>query len=202
MIECTDKQPPAERKSALGVQRPALDALREQQFFANPSRCADQRTAVLVSADLDKAVGDAAGEKTVLDSAITDARQRLGANYAKDRNLADNLRVYLTRAERYDELDALHPKLMAAYPDDYVYAYRYGGSLLKRGKPAEALPYLEQAAQKTFGANRLMVATLRVQALLALHRRADAEQVVADALEANGPWFPEAAQKLKAALQG
>lgn len=201
MIECADKQPADERNRMLGAQRPALDALREQQFFANPPQCADQRTAVLVSADLDKAVGDAAGEKTVLDRAIADARQRLGDNYAKDRNLADNLRVYLTLAERYDELDALYPKLMAAYPDDYVYAYRYGGSLLKRGKPAEALPYLEQAAQKTFGANRLLVATLRVQALLALHRRADAEHVVADALEANGPWFPEAAAKLKAALK-
>ena len=201
MIECTDKQPADERKSVLGAQRLALDGLRERQFFANPPQCADQRTAVLVSADLAKAVGDVAGEKTVLDRAIADARQRLGDNYAKDRNLADNLRVYLTLAERYDELDALYPQLMAAYPDDYVYAYRYGGSLLKRGKPAEALPYLERAAQKTFGANRLVVATLRVQALLALHRRADAEQVVADALEANGPWFPEAAAKLRSALK-
>ena len=201
LIECTDKQPLAERKSVLGAQHAALDALREKQFFANPSQCADQRTAVLVSADLAKASGDAAGEKNVLDRAIADARQRLGDDYAKDRNLADNLRVYLTRAERFDELDALYPKLMAAYPDDYVYAYRYGGSLLKRGKPTEALPYLEQAAQKTFGANRLAVATLRVQALLALHRRAEAEQVVADALEANGPWFPEATAKLKDALK-
>ena len=201
MIECTGKQPADERKGVLGAQRPALEALREKQFFADPPQCADQRTAVLVSADLAKAVGDAAGEKTVLDHAIADARTRLGEDYAKDRNLADNLRVYLTRAERYDELDALYPKLMAAYPDDYVYAYRFGGSLLKRGKPAQALPYLEQAAEKSFGANRLMVATLRVQALLALKRHADAEKVVADALEANGPWFPEQAQKLKDALK-
>jgi thiol-disulfide isomerase/thioredoxin len=202
MIDCTEKQPADERKSILGGQRAALAALREKQFFATPPQCADQRSAVLVSADLAKAVGDASGEKDVLDHAIADARARLHEDYANDRNLADNLRVYLTRAERVDELDVLYPKLMAAYPGDYVYAYRYGGSLLKRGKPAQALPYLEQAAQKTFGANRLMVATLRVQALLALHRRADAEQVVADALEANGPWFPEAAEKLKAALKG
>jgi len=202
MIECTEKQPANERQSVLGGQRAALDALREKQFFAEPPQCADQRTAVLVSADLAKAVADANGEKAMLDRAIADTRARLHGDYAKDRNLADNLRVYLTRAERMDELDALYPQLMAAYPDDYVYAYRYGGSLLKRGKPAQALPYLEQAAQKTFGANRLAVATLRVQALLALHRHADAERVVADALEANGPWFPEAAAKLKAALKG
>ena len=100
------------------------------------------------------------------------------------------------------EVDALMPKLIAAYPDDYVYAYRYGRSLLERKQPAAALPYLEQAAGKTFGVNRLMVATLRVQALLALKRRDDAEKVVAEALQENGPWFPEQAQKLKDALKG
>jgi predicted Zn-dependent protease len=93
------------------------------------------------------------------------------------------------------------PKLIAAYPDDYVYSYRYGGSLLKRNKPAEALPYLERAAEKSFGANRLAVATLRAKALIALNRRPDAEKVVADALEANGPWFPEQAERLKAVLK-
>jgi hypothetical protein len=61
--------------------------------------------------------------------------------------------------------------------------------------------YLEKAADKAFGANRLAVAGLRVKALLALHRKADAEKVVADALQANGPWFPEQAEKLKAALK-
>ena len=109
--------------------------------------------------------------------------------------------MYLTRAKRMDEVDALMPKLMSAYPDDYVYAYRYGRSLLERGKAAEALPYLEQAAGKAFGVNRLTVATLRVQALLALQRRADAEAVVAETLQQNGPWFPEQAAKLKATLK-
>ena len=202
LVECGEKLPESERKAVLGAQRPALNSLLDKQVFVEPAQCADQRTSVLVAADLAKAIGDKAAETAALDRGIADARRRLGENYAKDRNLADNLRVYLTRAERFDELDALYPKLMAAYPDDYVYAYRYGGSLLKRGKPDQALPYLEQAAQKTFGANRLAVATLRVQALLALKRRDDAEKVVADALEANGPWFPEAAAKLKAALKG
>jgi thiol-disulfide isomerase/thioredoxin len=202
LVECSEKLPQSERKSVLTTQRPALNTLLDKQVFVEPAQCADQRTSVLVAADLAKAIGDRSGETAALDRGIADARRRLGDSYAKDRNLADNLRVYLTRAERFDELDALYPELMAAYPDDYVYAYRYGGSLLKRGKPAQALPYLEQAAQKTFGANRLAVATLRVQALLALKRRDDAEKVVTDALEANGPWFPEAAAKLKATLQG
>jgi predicted Zn-dependent protease len=93
------------------------------------------------------------------------------------------------------------PKLMAAYPDDYVYAYRYGRSLLDRNRPAEALPYFEQAAQKSFGANRLAVAEQHAKALLALKRRGDAEKVVTEALEQNGPWFAEQAAKLKALLK-
>jgi hypothetical protein len=201
MIDCAGTLPASERKSLLDAQRAALDASREKQFFADPPQCADQRTAVLVSADLAKAVADTHAEQSVLDQAIGNARARLGNDFARDRNLADNLRVYLTRAERTDELDTLYPKLIAAYPDDYVYAYRFGASLLKRGNAAGALPYLEQAAQKTFGANRLLVAQMRVKALLALGRRADAEHVAAEALDANGPWFPEQAEQLRATLK-
>jgi hypothetical protein len=201
LLECSEKVPDAQRKVLLGKQRAALaDLLTRQVFVATPA-CADQRTAVTVAADLDKAIGDSAGEKAVLDRAIEFAHAALHEDYAKDRNLADNLRVYLNRAGRMAEHDALLLKLMAAYPDDYVYAYRYGRSLLDRNQPADALPYLEQAAEKTFGANRLYVAEQRTKALLALQRRAEAEKVVAEALQQNGPWFPEAAAKLKALLK-
>lgn len=201
LLGCSEKLGPLERKSLLDAQRPALDDLLSKQAFVEPPVCADQRTAVLVSADLAKAVGDHVAESGVLDLAIANARQRLGSDLRKDRNLADNLRVFLIRAQRMDEVDALMPKLIAAYPDDYVYAYRQGRSLLDRDRPAEALSYLEQAAGKAFGVNRLGVATLRVKALLALKRRPEAEAVVAETLKQNGPWFPEAAAKLKAALK-
>jgi Thioredoxin-like len=200
LLGCSEKLPAAERAALLGPQRGALDELLSKQAFVDPPICADQRTAVMVAADIDKAVGDSAGETAVLDRAIANARQRLGGDLTKDRNLADNLRVFLTRAKRIDEVDALMPKLIAAYPDDYVYPYRYGRSLLERDRAADALPYLEQAADKAFGVNRIGVATLRVKALLALNRKADAEKVVADALKENGPWFPEQVAKLKAAL--
>jgi hypothetical protein len=202
LLGCSEKTPQDQRRKLLAAQRPALDSLLNEQVFVTPPRCADQRSAVMASAELDNALGDAAAEKALFDRAIAFVRAQLGDDFAKDRNLADNLRVYLTHAERSAELDALMPKLMAAYPDDYVYAYRYGRSLLDRKKPAEALPYLEQAAEKTFGANRLVVAQLRVKALLALNRRSDAQKVAADALQANGPWFPEAAAELKALLKG
>jgi hypothetical protein len=202
LLGCSEKLPAPERKSLLEPQRGALNELLSKQAFVEPPVCADQRTAVMVAADIDQAVGDGAGETAVLDRAIANARQRLGGDLTRDRNLADNLRVFLTRAKRIDEVDALMPKLIAAYPDDYVYPYRYGRSLLERERPADALPYLEQAAAKAFGVNRLGVATLRVKALLALKRRPDAEAVVAETLKQNGPWFPEAAAKLKAALKG
>ncbi len=201
MMDCSEKMPADQRKTLLSAQRPAMQTLLDKQVFVQPAQCADQRTAVLVTADLDKAIGDSASENAILDRGIEDARKRLGGDVAKDRNLADNLRVFLDRAGRTADLDALMPKLIAAYPDDYVYSYRYGASLLKRNKPADALPYLERAADKSFGANRLTVASLRAKALIALNRRPDAEKVVADALEANGPWFPEQAEKLKAILK-
>ena len=205
LLGCSEKLPDAERKSLLGTQRPALNTLLDRQVFVPAPTCADQRSAVFAAADLDKALGDSAAETAVLERGIAAAKKSLGEDPAhldlkRDRNGADNLRVYLLRAGRTADVDALMPKLIAAYPDDYVYAYRYGRSLLDRGKAAEALPYLEQAADKAFGVNRLTIAGLRAKALIALHRRGDAEKVVADALEANGPWFPEAAAKLKATL--
>ena len=201
LLECSEKLPVDERKSALAAQRPALDALLDKQIFIATPTCADQRSAVIAAADLDKALGDTAAEKAVLDRGVAATQRTLAGDLKRDRNAADNLRVYLVRAGRQAEVDALMPKLIAAYPDDYVYAYRHGKSLLERGQAAAALPFLEQASEKAFGVNRLGVASARAKALLALNRRGDAEKVVADALEANGPWFPEAAAKLKAILK-
>ena len=73
-------------------------------------------------------------------------------------------------------------------------------ALARRGHAAEALPWLEKAADKAYGANRLGVATQRVKALKALGRGDDARQVVADVLGQNGAWFPDQVAQLKAAL--
>src|SRR3546814_3959221 len=93
------------------------------------------------------------------------------------------------------------PRLIAAWPDDYVYASRWGKSLLARGKPAEALPQLEKAAEQAYGVNRLQVAEQRVKALQALNRDADARHVVGETLKANGPWFPDEAARPKAMVR-
>lgn len=197
-MECTAGLPVEQRSKLFAAQKPVMThQLYGQVFIAHPS-CADARSIVLTTADLDKNLGYTQAESDVLDQAIADARQRLGANLKKDRNLADNLRVFLDRAGRTDELELLYPKLIAAWPDDYVYYYRFGKTLAARGQYQQALIYLQQAAPKAYGVNRLNVAERRAEVLLKLNRADDARQVVADALKANGPWFPEQAAKLKA----
>lgn len=198
VMECTQGLPDAQRKSLIAGQKPVMTHLLYGSVFVSHPSCADARSAVLTTADLDQALQYPDAEKDVLERAIADARQRLGGNLKKDRNLADNLRVFLDRAGKTDELDLLYPKLIAAYPDDYVYAYRFGKSLAARGQYQQALIYFQQAMPKAYGANRLNVAEQEAQALLKLNRPDDAKQVVADALKANGPWFPEQAAKLKA----
>ncbi|HEY0231158.1 MAG TPA: thioredoxin family protein [Dokdonella sp.] len=201
LLEASEKLPKEERSRLLAQQKTPLDQLLWKDVFVARPDCADQRSAVITTADLDAAIGDSASETALLNRAIETVRGQLGDDLKKDRNAADNLRVYLTRAKRTQELDALYPKLIAAYPDDYVYTYRYGKSLLDRDEAAKALPLLEQAADKAYGENRLAVAMVRVKALKALKRQADAEQVVADVLEQNGQWFPEQVEKLKGALK-
>jgi len=201
-LELAREQPNA--KALIAAQRPAAEALvNEGVFGASP--CADQRSAVLVLADIHAALGEQDARRALLEKAIAQLEQRIGDGFGKDRNLDDNLRVFhdelAALSGDYTRYDALMPKLIAAWPEDYVYAYRWGKSLLARGQPAEALAQLERAADKAYGVNRLQVAEQRVQALQALQREADARRVVAETLKANGPWFPDQAAKLKALLK-
>ncbi len=200
LLGASESMPKAERAAVLRAHKPALDALLARDVFGTAPTCADQRSAVFASAELEAALGDAAGEKAVLERGIAATRATLGDDVGKDRNAADNLRVYLTMAKRTAELDALYPKLIAAYPDDYVYPYRWGRSLLERDDAAKALPLLQQAADKAYGVNRLSVAKLRVEALQRLGRADDARTVADEALELNGAWFPQQAEELRKAV--
>lgn len=191
----------AQRQAVLAPQRAPYDAYVNSQVLTTNPSCADQLSGVLTSANLDAALGDHAAESAVLERAIKLAKQGLGDDVTHDRNLADNLRVYLARAKHTEEYDAFLHKLIAAYPDDYVYNYRYGRSLLEAGKPEAALPYLSQAASQAYGANRLAVATQQVKALKALHRVDEAKKVADAAVADSGPWFPKQTDALKAQLK-
>lgn len=201
-LGCSGEAPPPRQR--LRAQREPMQALVERGVFGQ-TRCADERSVVLTMARLDAALGDIEAQRALLQRAIAAVERRLDGELGRDRNLADNLRVYVEQlaelSGHYTALDALMPALIEAWPQDYVYAFRHGRSLLSRGQAAEALPYLEQAAQHAYGINRLQVAEQRVRALLALERGDEARRVVGEALKANGPWFPEQAAALKQLLK-
>jgi thioredoxin-like negative regulator of GroEL len=199
VMACAAGLPEAQRRELLRPQVEFMQLLVDKRVLSD-YRCADERSIVTAAADLYQALGDAPAEALVLERAVADLKVRIGGDLRKDRSLVDNLRVYLERAGKQDELDALLVKLIEAYPEDYVYAYRYAKNLAARGKHAEALPFYEQAAAKTYGVNKLRIAELRAKSLQALSRTAEARQVLADALRDNGPWFPEDAAKLKALM--
>ena len=206
VMACTETLPEKKRHALLQPQAGPMKQLLDKRVVGSPKlakegRCADERSIVLGVADLQEALGDAAGQKQALDRAIEDLKQRLGGEIGKDRNMDDNLRVYLDAAGRVDELDQLFPRLIAAWPDDYVYPDRHARSLAARGRHAEAAPLFEQAAAKAYGVNKLKVAANRAKTLQALGRAAEAREVLAQALQDNGPWFPEDAARLKAMLE-
>lgn len=199
---CLAGLPQAEQRQLLAPFKPRLQALQQGVLVHGKTECADDRGVVETAAGLYESIGDTAARAEVLRQGIAYTRRKLGGHYEKDRNLADNLRYYLDLAGDGQALDALFPKLIAAYPQDYVYAYRYGKRLAQRGDFSQALPYLEQAAPKAYGRNRLWVAQWRAYTLIKLGRADEARAAASEALRANGPWFPETAAELKAVLEG
>jgi hypothetical protein len=199
---CLAKLPEAEQRSALAPFQPKLKNLQQQVLVSGKGQCSDTRGMVDMAADYYEQMGDKAAVQQALRQGVTYSERKLKGHYAKDRNLADNLRYYLDRAGDTKALDALFPKLIKAYPDDYVYAYRYGKSLAQRGDFSHALPWLEQSAPKAYGRNRLWVAQWRSYTLLKLNRADEARAVASEAMKTNGPWFPETVVDLKAILEG
>ncbi|MGQ0622859.1 MAG: thioredoxin family protein [Panacagrimonas sp.] len=185
----------------LRTQRQPMEQLVERGVFGGAGRaCADQRSAVLGLADIYTSLDDRPASERLLRRAIANLSARMGDSIGQDRNLADDLRAYIEAAGDWPAYDALMPRLVAAWPDDYVYAFRFGRSLLERDRASEALPYLERAASKAYGVNRLKVAEQHVRALKRLDNGEQARRVAAEALQANGPWFPEEALKLRSEL--
>jgi hypothetical protein len=198
IMACTDgKLEENARRTLLRPQVEPMQVLVDKRVFSD-YRCADERSAVLGAADLYAALGDKDKEKAVLDRAIEDVKKRIGGDAKKDRNLSDNQRVYLDRAGRADELLAWLDVLIAAYPGDYVYAFRKGKVLAARNQHADALKLFEQAAGKAYGINQLHNAEVRAKSLQALNRNNEARNVLAEVLKTTGPFFPDEAAKLTA----
>ena len=177
-----------------------MQKLVETRVFGAGPACADERSLVTGLADLYQRTGDDAARQTLLRRAATRIERDLAQDLGRDRAAADNLRVYIEALGDWQAHDALLPRLVATWPDDYVYAFRYGRSLLERDRASEALPYLERAARHAYGQNRLRVAEQRVKALKRVGETEEAKRVAAEAFKANGPWFPELVEAVKAQL--
>jgi len=200
LMYCTASVSSAGKAALLNSQKTKMSELLAKHILVATPDCPEPADAVLQTADLYRALGDAKGEAAVLKRAIVFAKKGLGDNVLENRSLATDLTSYLERAGDTKELDLLYSKMMTAYPDEMIYPYRYGRSLVARGKFEEALPILQKAAKNSYGANSLMVAILRARVLLKLGRSAEAKQVAADALKDSGPWFPSQAKQLEQVL--
>ena len=200
--DCMAQLEPTERKTRLLAQIPAMQSLVDDKALVRPPQCADQRSAVTVTAELYEATGQADKAQALLGRAATDARKRLDGDLKSDRNLADNLRVFLDAANDTAALDVLYPQLIAAYPQDYVYANRFARSLASRGLHEKALPYFKSAGERAYGINRLRNASAYADSLHALGRDKDAMKVLAAAIKANGPFFPDDVAELKQQMVG
>jgi thioredoxin-like negative regulator of GroEL len=203
---CLEKLPEADRKSELSKYEDPVTKLQLQVLVNEKADCTDTRGIVDTAADLYEALGDKPALAGVWAEGIAYTKRHLqgpnGIDYTIDHSLADNLRYYMDRAGNNAGLDQVFPPLIAAYPDTYDYYFRYGRNLVKRGEFAKALPYLEQAADRAYGRNRLWVAQWRAQALMQLDREDDARKVAEAALQDIGPWWQEDVAKLKAVLEG
>jgi hypothetical protein len=200
VLECTATTPAEARKAFLTAEAPRFEKLLTGSVLTKTQGCADARSALFATADLHEALGDTQARQATFAQGIRYFERKTAKGVKADRNAADNLRVLYDAAGEPAKLDALLVKLIAAYPDDYVYASRYARLLAGRGEHTKALPYFAQAAEKAYGINRLKNAQARVASLLALQRTDEARAVTAEALKANGPFFPEEMTKLKALL--
>lgn len=203
--DCSEDLPQAQRRALLAAPiATAVAQLDAQKLSVRPLPIGT-RDSVLILAMTSKAIGDEAGAKAIFDRGITAYRAQMddgkgGLDLKRDRSAGDDLYALYRFSEHKEQKMALLKQLAGTYDKDCNYSLGYGKALLSDGNAAEALPYLEKAASMASGRFVLRVAYARAKALLALQRRPEAERVVADALQAAGPWFPEDQKELKQVL--
>ena len=193
----------APRRALLLDAAARLETLVEKRVLGpKEERCADARTAVASLCDVYEALGEKGKEDALEDRVLAMLRTEASKEGAgADRNLDDNLRFFLEKAGRQAELDELYPRLIAAYPADYVYAYRYSKNLLERKEYGRALPYAEKGVQLGYGANRLNAVSVKARILSGLGRKAEALQLLRSELKAARGRFQKEASGLEEALR-
>jgi len=194
LLACARDLPPPQRKVIASAQLPVLKALYDKNVPTASSGTLREATYTL--AWYYKALGDSANEKATYARAIAIGRKALDDGHGnldvkRDRSMVEVLSEFLGRKGPEAENTAVLKAMAAAWPDDFFCQYMYGKDLLKHDKAAEALPYLEYASKHTTPAWGLSTAYAQAKALVALHRRPEAEKLFNAALRQAEKQFPE-----------
>ncbi|GAB3788212.1 thioredoxin family protein [Dyella agri] len=196
LLECTGTLPKPEQKALVSAQLPALKALYDTKIPTAGSGAL--RGATYTLASYYRALGDSAGEQATYQRAIAIGRKALGDGHGgfdvkRDQAMAEVFGEFLSRygspSDKNEDL-ALQKAMVEAYPDNAFYQTEYGGSLLRQGHAAAALPYLQRAADNASAQNKLGYTHSLAKALIALNRRPEAEKLFNAALQTAEKQFP------------
>jgi len=166
--------PPPRRNDLLKTEQAALESLARRRLFQPaPGRCADFRSGVTALAAVYAELGEKTARAELLQRTLA-FLDGMGRKTGMDRNHDDDKRYFLELAGDAGAVRGFYAELVAAYPADYVYAYRYSRYLLQKGDAAAALHWAESADKLAYGANRLDVTLIRAKALSVLGRSGEA----------------------------
>lgn len=201
-LDAASGLPEAERKELLAKALAKLEAHAEKRVYGpRRERCADMRTAPYLLNAIHKELGDKEQAQAALERIIALLQKDVDdLEVGADRNLDDNLRFFLELAGRDAELDKLYPKLIAAYPSDYVYSYRYAKNLHGRKEDAWALPHADKGLALSYGGNRISAAVLKGRILAGLGRKEEALKMLEAEKKAAKGRFPRELEGLDKVL--
>lgn len=195
LLGCATELSKPQQKAIAAAQLPSLKALYDR---AMPSAYSGTlRDATYTLASYYKTVGNTTAEKATYERAVAIGRKTLddghgGFDVQRDPGMADVLDEFLVKGGHEAESVALEKALVDAYPENYSYQSAYGRALLKQGKAAEALPYLQRAARGSDGTeDHLAITYSLAKALVALNRRPEAEKLFNEALQQGRKQFPK-----------
>lgn len=195
LLGCANELPKSQQKAIAAAQLPSLKALYDREIPSAES--GTLRDATYTLAYYYKVMGDVADENATYQRAIALGNKALGDGHGgfdvkRDPGMADVLSEFLDRRGHEAEYVALEKALVDAYPENYSYESFYGKALLKQGKAAEALPYLQHAARGSEGTeDHLTITYSLAKALIALNRRPEGVKLFNEALEQGWKQFPK-----------
>lgn len=196
--KAVDSLYPESRQALLRSEQAALEKLVDGKVLVDKPACADVRSAVEALSGVYEKLDEKQKREALLGRAVEFFEKR--AKTGEDRNRDDNLRYFLEASGLDAKLRSLYEELVAAYPADYVYAYRYARYLADKGEAAQALAWAEKADHLAYGANRLQVTKVRAKALAALGRGPEARKLLKRDIAAGRSSFPKDAKALEELL--